>query len=218
MEDRVQAFARKLRLHAGALGAIAGIEWRLSEVPVPYEDAVCVMEDRAAAIGAGEAAELVWLLEHPSLYTAGTSAKISDLLDASRFPVHRTGRGGQYTYHGPGQLVAYVMLDLNKRERDVRKHVRRLEAWVIAALADYGVSGELRDGRPGIWVKTPGPDAKIAALGVRVRRWVTYHGVAINVCPDLSHFAGIVPCGIKDAEVTSLDSLAASSSISLSSY
>ncbi len=162
------------------------------------------MEERAAAILSGEANELIWFLEHPALYTAGTSARSSDLLDPGRFPVYDTGRGGQYTYHGPGQLVAYVLLNLNSRGRDVRRHVHRLEAWVIAALQDYGVEGERREGRPGIWVRRGGRDEKIAALGVRVRRWVTYHGVAINVCPDLTHFGGIVPCGIEDAGVTSI--------------
>jgi lipoyl(octanoyl) transferase len=170
------------------------------------------MEDRAAAILAGKAPELVWLLEHSALYTAGASAKPSDLLDPARFPVHRTGRGGQYTYHGPGQLVAYVLLDLNRRGRDVRRHVERLEGWVIAALGDYGVEGGRRQGRPGIWVRGDGGrDEKIAAIGVRVRRWVTYHGVSINICPDLSHFEGIVPCGIQDAGVTSLARIRAES-------
>ncbi|MGO9173238.1 MAG: lipoyl(octanoyl) transferase LipB [Rhodomicrobium sp.] len=204
MDKNVLAFAERLRAKADALGDTGGIEWRLSPAPVCYEPAVAAMEERAAAIGAGLKPELVWLLEHPPLYTAGTSAKPGDLLDAARFPVYSSGRGGQYTYHGPGQLVAYVLLDLNKRGRDVRRHVHRLEAWAIAALADYGVSGERREGRPGIWVKKPRGDAKIAALGVRVRRWITYHGIAVNVCPDLSHFSGIVPCGIADAGVTSL--------------
>jgi lipoyl(octanoyl) transferase len=204
MEQSVLAFAEKLRRHADALGETRGIEWRISTDPVAYEAAVSEMEERAAAIGAGLSPELVWLLEHPALYTAGTSAKASDLLDEARFPVYPSGRGGQYTYHGPGQLVAYVLLDLNKRGRDVRCHVHRLEAWAIAALAAYGIAGERREGRPGIWVKKPQGDAKIAALGVRVRRWVTYHGIAVNICPDLSHFSGIVPCGIADAGVTSL--------------
>ncbi len=204
MDESVLTFAENLRARADALGETGGLEWRLSPAPVPYDFAVAEMEARAEAIGAGHAPELVWLLEHPSLYTAGVSAKPSDLLDAARFPVYASGRGGQYTYHGPGQLVAYVLFDLNSRGRDIRRHVHRLEAWAIAALADYGVSGERREGRPGIWVKKPQGDAKIAALGVRVRRWVTYHGVAVNVCPDLSHFSGIVPCGIADAGVTSL--------------
>ncbi len=209
MSEAVAAFARRLREQAGALGVEDGAEWRLSPSPEPYEEAVAAMEKRAAAIFAGEASELVWLLEHPPLYTAGTSAKAADLLDPTRFPVHRTGRGGQYTYHGPGQLVAYVLLDLNKRGRDVRLHVRRLEGWIVAALADYGIRGERREGRPGIWVRSGARDEKIAAIGVRVSRWVTYHGASINVCPDLAHYAGIVPCGIEDAGVTSIARLGA---------
>jgi len=204
MDESVTAFAEKLRAHTSALGEAPGIEWHLSQTPVAYEPAVVTMEDRAAAIFAGTAPELIWLLEHPALYTAGASAKPEDLLDPARLPVHRTGRGGQYTYHGPGQLVAYVLLDLNKRGRDVRRHVHSLEAWVTAALADYGIKGERREGRPGIWVRNGSRDEKIAAIGVRVRRWVTFHGVAINICPELSHFEGIVPCGIGDADVTSL--------------
>ncbi|WKW52476.1 lipoyl(octanoyl) transferase LipB [Rhodomicrobium lacus] len=188
---------------------MAGVEWRTSPDLVPYEAAVSAMEDRAAAIFAGDAPELVWFLEHPPLYTAGTSAKAGDLLDAARFPVYAAGRGGQYTYHGPGQLVVYVLLDLNRRGRDVRRHVRRLEDWVIAALTDYGVTGAARDDRPGVWVRDGAREEKIAAIGVRVRRWVTFHGTAINVSPDLSHFAGIVPCGIEDAGVTSLERLGA---------
>ena len=204
MDESVTAFAEKLHAHSTALGETAGIEWRLSQTPVAYESAVVTMEERAAAIFSGNASELIWFLEHPALYTAGASAKPRDLLDPARLPVHRTGRGGQYTYHGPGQLVAYVLLDLNKRGRDVRRHVHGLEAWVIAGLGDYGIESERREGRPGIWVKHRDRDEKIAAIGVRVRRWVTYHGVAINICPDLSHFEGIVPCGIGDAGVTSL--------------
>ena len=204
MDESVTAFAEKLRDHSSALGEMAGVEWRVSQSPVAYEPAVAAMEERAAAIFAGQAPELIWFLEHPALYTAGASAKRADLLDPARLPVHRTGRGGQYTYHGPGQLVAYVLLDLNRRGRDVRRHVHSLEAWVTAALAGYGIKGERRDGRPGIWVRNGSRDEKIAAIGVRVRRWVTYHGVAINICPDLSHFEGIVPCGIEDAGVTSL--------------
>lgn len=210
MDESVSAFAGALRRCASSQDAMDGVEWRLSEDPVPYELAVQAMEDRAAAIFAGEAPELVWLLGHPPLYTAGASAKPDDLLEPARFPVHRTGRGGQYTYHGPGQLVAYVLLDLNKRGRDVRRHVHRLEAWIIAALAGYGIWGERREGRPGIWVTgAGGRDEKIAAIGVRVRRWVTYHGASINISPDLSHFDGIVPCGIHDAGVTSIEKIKA---------
>jgi lipoyl(octanoyl) transferase len=205
MDEKVLAFANTMRAKADALGATADVEWRLSQAPTPYEAAVAEMEKRAEAILLGLRPELIWLLEHPPLYTAGTSARPADLIDAARFPVHASGRGGQYTYHGPGQLVAYVLLDLNKRGRDVRQHVHRLEAWAIAALDAYGISGERREGRPGIWVRKRGGDAKIAAIGVRVRRWVTYHGIAVNVCPDLSHFSGIVPCGIADAGVTSID-------------
>jgi lipoyl(octanoyl) transferase len=204
MSETVAAFAGSLRANASALGDTDGVEWRTSASAEPYEEVVAAMEERAAAIFAGEASELVWLLEHPPLYTAGPSAKASDLLDPARFPVHRTGRGGQYTYHGPGQLVAYVLFDLNARGRDVRLHVERLEGWVIAALGDYGIRAGRREGRPGVWVRAGGRDEKIAALGVRVRRWVTYHGVAVNVCPDLAHFGGIVPCGIEDAGVTSI--------------
>jgi lipoyl(octanoyl) transferase len=210
MSESVSTLAGRLRDQAGALGDTDGVEWRTSPSPEPYSETVAAMEERADAILEGKASELVWLLEHPPLYTGGTSAKPSDLLDPARFPVHRTGRGGQYTYHGPGQLVAYVLLDLNARGRDVRLHVHRLEAWVIAALASYGIAGERREGRPGIWVSRGGRDEKIAALGVRVRRWVTYHGVAINVCPNLRHFEGIVPCGIGDAGVTSIDKFLAS--------
>jgi lipoyl(octanoyl) transferase len=211
MDESIIAFAEKLRAHSNALGETAGIEWRLSQTPVAYESAVVTMEERAASILSGSSSELIWLLEHPALYTAGASAKPQDLLDPARLPVHQTGRGGQYTYHGPGQLVAYVLLDLNKRGRDVRRHVHGLEAWVIAALGDYGIESDRREGRPGIWVRNGCRDEKIAAIGVRVRRWVTYHGVAINICPDLSHFEGIVPCGIGDAGVTSIATIAARS-------
>jgi len=181
------------------------IEWRIAETPVDYEPAVGEMEARVAAIRAGTASELVWLLEHPALYTAGTSARDEDLLDPSRLPVHRTGRGGRHTYHGPGQRIAYVMLDLDRRDRDVRCHVHRLEEWMIRTLARFGVKGERRDGRVGIWVaRHGGEEEKIAAIGVRVRRWVTYHGVALNVDPELDHYRGIVPCGIAEHGVTSL--------------
>ena len=173
------------------------LEWRTSDSPVPYETAVADMERRVAAIRDGGAPELVWLLEHPPLYTAGTSARAEELLDPARLPVYRSGRGGQYTYHGPGQRIAYVMLDLDRFGRDVRCHVWRLEEWIIAALARFNVKGERRDGRIGVWIATPGGgENKIAAIGVRVRRWVSYHGVALNADPDLDHFRGIVPCGI----------------------
>jgi lipoyl(octanoyl) transferase len=182
------------------------VEWRISDELVPYEEAVAEMETRIAAIRDGTARELVWLLEHPPLYTAGTSARAQDLLDPARLPVHRTGRGGQYTYHGPGQRIAYVMLDLERPElgqsrRDVRCHVWRLEEWIIATLAHFNIRGERRDGRVGVWVagrpgEQSGREDKIAAIGVRVRRWVTYHGIALNVDPDLDHYRGIVPCGI----------------------
>ena len=184
------------------------VEWLSSRQPVPYEDAVARMEERVAAIRAARAAEAVWLLEHPPLYTAGTSADPADLLDPDRLPVHRSGRGGQFTYHGPGQRVAYVMLDLQRRGRDVRAYVGGLERWLIATLAHFGVRGERRAGRVGIWVaRDDGGDDKIAAIGVRIRRWVSYHGVALNVDPDLAHFAGIVPCGVKGHGVTSLAAL-----------
>jgi lipoyl(octanoyl) transferase len=173
------------------------IEWRRSDEPVPYGEAVSEMERRIAAIRAGRAPELVWLLEHPPLYTAGTSARAEDLLDPGRLPVFRSGRGGQYTYHGPGQRIAYVMLDLDQRGRDVRCHVWHLEEWMIATLARFNVKGERRDGRVGVWItRADGGDDKIAAIGVRVRHWVTYHGVALNIAPDLDHYRGIIPCGI----------------------
>ncbi len=182
-------------------------EWRISAAPVDYEAAIAEMEARAAAIREGRAPELLWLLEHPPLYTAGSSANPADLLNAGGLPVYETGRGGQYTWHGPGQRVAYVMLDLQRRGRDVRGFVRGLEEWIIRALAQFNVKGERRAGRVGIWVERgAGREDKIAAIGVRVRRWVTYHGLAINVEPALSHFEGIVPCGIVDEKlgVTSL--------------
>jgi lipoyl(octanoyl) transferase len=182
-------------------------EWRISAEPVDYETAIAEMEARVAAIREGRAPELVWLLEHPPLYTAGSSAKPADLLNAGGLPVYGTGRGGQYTWHGPGQRVAYVMLDLQQRGRDVRGYVRNLEEWIIRALAQFNVTGERRAGRVGIWVdRGAGREDKIAAIGVRVRRWVAYHGIAINVEPELSHFGGIVPCGIADEKlgVTSL--------------
>ena len=182
------------------------VAWGLSEVPVPYQEAVAAMEKRVAAIRNGEAEELVWLLEHPPLYTAGTSAEASDLIE-QRFPVYRTGRGGRHTYHGPGQRVAYAMLDLKRRQPDLRAYVHDLEEWLVRTLAAFNVVGERREGRVGIWVVNGGREEKIAAIGVRVRRWVSYHGIALNVEPDLSHFAGIVPCGIPDYGVTSLAAL-----------
>src|SRR5881227_180226 len=185
--------------------AAAAIEWRHSDRLVPYEAAVAEMEERVAAIRAGAAPELVWLLEHPPLYTAGTSARPEDLLAPGSLPVFKTGRGGQYTYHGPGQRVAYVMLDLNNHGRDVRCHVWRLEEWMIRTLARFDVRGERRDGRIGVWVvRSGGREDKIAAAGVRVRHWVSYHGVALNIDPDLDHFRGIIPCGVSEHGVTSL--------------
>ena len=183
--------------------------WAVSTAPVPYPAAVAAMEARAGAIAEGRAGELVWLLEHPPLYTAGVTARAHDLLAPERFPVFETGRGGQHTYHGPGQRVAYVMLDLRTRRRDVRAFVEALETWVIDALAAFNVRGELRPGRVGVWVerRTPGVtprEDKIAAVGVKIRRWVSFHGVSLNVEPDLEHFSGIVPCGIADHGVTSL--------------
>ncbi|HEV7227166.1 lipoyl(octanoyl) transferase LipB [Brevundimonas sp.] len=183
------------------------VEWVVSPGRVDHPDAVAEMEARVAAIAEGRASERVWLLEHPPLYTAGVSARNEDLLDA-RFPVHRTGRGGQFTYHGPGQRVAYVMLDLTARGRDVRAFVRGLEAWLIGALDRFGVEADVREGRVGVWVERKGPgwsrEDKIAAIGVKVRKWVSFHGVSLNVEPDLTHFGGIVPCGIAEHGVTSL--------------
>ncbi len=177
------------------------VQWAVSDGLVPYGPAVAAMEARASAIADGLAPELVWLVEHPPLYTAGTSAKPSDLVEA-RFPVHETGRGGQYTYHGPGQRVAYVMLDLHRRGPDVRAFVAALEAWIIATLGAFNIRGERREDRVGVWVRRPdkakGAEDKIAAIGIRVRRWVTFHGISLNVEPDLSHFGGIVPCGIQE--------------------
>lgn len=193
------------------------VEWAITDTLVPYEEALAAMEARAAAIARGEAAERVWLLEHPPLYTAGTSSKPADLLDA-RFPVFETGRGGQFTYHGPGQRVGYVMLDLKRRKQDVRAFVAALEAWIIGTLAAFNVKGERREDRVGVWTRRPDKPAgldgamaedKIAAIGIRVRQWVTFHGVSLNVEPDLTHFSGITPCGVRDAHygVTSLTDL-----------
>ncbi len=189
------------------------IDWQISDAPVSYPDSLARMERIAEGIRAGTHGETVWLLEHPPLYTAGTSADRADLVDPDRFPVFEARRGGQYTYHGPGQRVAYVMLDVAARGRDVRQFVHNLEAWVIATLAEFNVTGEVREGRVGVWVQRPdkplGPDGelsedKIAAIGIRLRKWVSFHGLSINVDPDLSHFDGIVPCGIRDHGVTSL--------------
>ncbi|MEM1005828.1 MAG: lipoyl(octanoyl) transferase LipB [Pseudomonadota bacterium] len=189
------------------------MEWKITDGLTPYDTAVAFMDARVAAIAAGKADECVWLLEHPPLYTAGTSARPEDLTDPERFPVYQSKRGGEYTYHGPGQRVAYVMLDLNNRGRDVRRFVQQLENWVIAALAEFNVQGEIRAGRVGVWVRRddkpltvtgqPAED-KIAAVGLRLRKWVSFHGISINVEPDLDHFSGIVPCGIRDHGVTSL--------------
>lgn len=189
------------------------VEWITTPGLTDYDEAVALMEARAEAIAAGEAEELVWLVEHPPLYTAGTSADVKDLVAPDRFPVHETKRGGQYTYHGPGQRVVYTMLDLNTRGRDIRAFVKNLEGWVIDTLAEFNVKGEIRDGRVGVWVVRDdkpltitgaAPEDKIAAIGIRLRRWVSFHGISINVEPDLEHFSGIVPCGITEHGVTSL--------------
>jgi lipoyl(octanoyl) transferase len=200
-------------LGAGALTRDDGAPavWSVSREPVPYPEALARMDERVAAIRQQEAAELVWLLEHPPVYTAGTSAPPEELIAATRFPVHQAGRGGRYTYHGPGQRVAYVMLDLKRRKPDVRAFVRAMENWVIDALAELGVVGETRQGRVGVWVRRPekGPNAedKIAAIGVRLRGWVSSHGLSLNVAPDLEHFSGIIPCGLSSHGVTSLADL-----------
>ena len=186
------------------------VEWQIFEAPLDYETALAMMDERVAAIAAGDAPEAVWLLEHPPLYTAGTSARPEDLLNP-RFPVYPAGRGGQYTYHGPGQRVAYVMLDLTRRGRDIRCLVQGLEQWVIDTLEAHNIRGERREGRVGVWVPRPdkglGREDKIAAIGVRVRKWVTFHGISLNVAPDLAHYDGIVPCGITDQGVTSFEDL-----------
>ncbi|GGD10693.1 lipoyl(octanoyl) transferase LipB [Pyruvatibacter mobilis] len=194
----------------------APVQWRVADGLVAYPDALAYMEERAAAIAAGDAPELVWLLEHPPLYTAGTSTNPVDLLTPDRFPVYETGRGGQYTYHGPGQRVAYAMLNLKERGQDVRAFVAGLEQWIIGTLARFHVHGEIRDDRVGVWVERPEKprqmngqptEDKIAAIGVRVRRWVTFHGISINLNPELEHFSGIVPCGIQQHGVTSFEDL-----------
>lgn len=188
-------------------GMADAVEWAVSGGLVPYPDAVAAMEQRAAAISERRAGELVWLLEHPPVYTAGTSAKAGDLIAPDRFPVFRTGRGGQYTYHGPGQRVIYLMLDLKTRGRDVHKFVETVEGLVIDALAALGVTGERRKGRVGVWVARQAGEEKIAAVGIRLRHWVSFHGASLNVAPDLSHYGGIVPCGISAFGVTSLAAL-----------
>src|SRR5688572_14528162 len=190
------------------------IEWRVSEGLVPYADALAEMEARAAAVREGKSGELIWLLEHPPLFTAGTSADPAELFNPQGFPVFAAGRGGRYTYHGPGQRVVYVMLDLDRRGRDLRRYVHALEGWAIAALAELGVTARRAEGRIGSWVDSPHGEAKIGAIGVRVRRWVTMHGFAINAAPELSHYSGIVPCGIRDFPVTSLDELGVAASLS----
>lgn len=201
------------KFEAQLRGCGSMVEWTVLPGLAPYVETLAAMEARAAAIAEGTAGEAVWLLEHPPLYTAGTSARAEDLTDPGRFPVHVAGRGGQYTYHGPGQRVVYLMLDVGKRGRDVRCFVRDLERWVIATLAEFNVRGEIRPGRVGVWVPRPDrpplPDGtpaedKIAAIGIKLRRWVSFHGLSINVEPDLGHFSGIVPCGIRDQGVTSL--------------
>ncbi len=192
----------------GTVEASAPVEWVIADGLVAYEDALAEMEHRAALIADGLAHERVWLVEHPPLYTAGTSAKAADLIAPDRFPVHWTGRGGQFTYHGPGQRVAYVMLDLKRRQPDLRRFVAALESWLIGTLADFNVTGERREDRVGVWVRRPekgvGTEDKIAAIGIRVRRWVSFHGISLNLEPDLTHFDGIVPCGVAQHGVTSL--------------
>jgi lipoyl(octanoyl) transferase len=205
------------RAHLGGEAALTAmhsdvpVEWLVTDRPVDYPEAVAAMEARVAAIAAGTAPEQVWLLEHPTLYTAGTSAKPADLLAHDRFPVFPSGRGGKYTYHGPGQRVAYVMLDLNRRKPDIRLFVAALEEWIIRTLAAFNVKGERRDDRVGIWVARPekglGREDKIAAIGIRIRRWITFHGISLNLDPVLDHFSGIVPCGIHGHGVTSLADL-----------
>jgi lipoyl(octanoyl) transferase len=184
------------------------VEWVIADGPVGYDEAVAEMDARAAMIADGTARERVWLVEHPPLYTAGTSARAADLIQPERFPVHQSGRGGQFTYHGPGQRVAYVMLDLKRRDPDLRRFVAALEAWLIGTLDGFNIRGERREDRVGVWVRRPekgdGCEDKIAAIGIRVRRWVSFHGISLNVEPELSHFEGIVPCGVSDQGVTSL--------------
>jgi lipoyl(octanoyl) transferase len=195
------------------MNEFAGVEWRVTAGLTPYEDALAEMERRAAAVRAGDAPELVWLLEHPPLFTAGTSAAEEELINPMHFPVHEAGRGGRYTYHGPGQRVGYLMLDLERRGRDIRCFVHALEGWLIASLANLGVEARRETGRIGLWVGRGESEAKIAAIGVRVKRWVTLHGFSVNVAPDLSHFSGIVPCGISEYGVTSLEALGLSADL-----
>jgi lipoyl(octanoyl) transferase len=204
--------AEGLRGHVRAVPVTNDIEWLASEDPVPYEEALAFMEERAAAIRAGAERECVWALEHPPLFTAGTSADPAELFNPLGFPVYDAGRGGRYTYHGPGQRVVYLMLDLERRGRDVRRLVHSLEGWIIDTLSDLGVAAHRAEGRIGIWVGEGAGEKKIAALGIRVKRWVTLHGIAINVSPDLAHFGGIVPCGISEFGVTSLSVLGSKAS------
>ena len=193
-------------LQSGSHAQSGGVDWLVSDTTVPYPEAVARMERHVDAMAAGASNELVWLLEHPPIYTAGTSAKDADLVDA-RFPVFRSGRGGQLTYHGPGQRVGYVMLDLTQRGKDVRAYVNQLEDWLIAVLSNFGVEGRRRPGYVGIWTTNGDRMNKIAAIGVRVRRWITFHGVSLNVEPDLTHYSGIIPCGVRDGGITSLAEL-----------
>ncbi|WP_137391419.1 lipoyl(octanoyl) transferase LipB [Rhodoligotrophos defluvii] len=213
MLDPVRSQSARKSLYRAA----PAVTWTVADHLVEYEHAVQQMEARAAAIAAGEAPEQVWLVQHPPLYTAGTSAVASDLLTPDRFPVYRTGRGGQFTYHGPGQRVAYVMLDLTRRGQDLRLFVHGLETWLIDTLSHFGIAGETRNERVGVWVRRPerSPTAedKIAAIGIRVRRWVSFHGIALNVAPDLDHFSGIVPCGVRGHGVTSLTDLGCTASM-----
>ena len=194
-------------------GMIEGVEWRVSEGLVPYEEALAFMEERAAAIRAGTAGECIWLLQHPPLFTAGTSADPAELFNPDGFPVFDAGRGGRYTYHGPGQRVGYLMLDLDRRGRDIRRFIHALEGWVIRALSELDIAAHRAPGRIGIWVGDGPSEAKIAAIGVRVKRWVTLHGFSVNVSPDLAHLGGIIPCGIPDHGVTSIETLGKSASM-----
>ena len=183
------------------------IEWKISKEPVDYQYAITQMEERVKQIREGSAKELIWLLEHNPIYTAGSSAKDSDLINNNGLPVYKTGRGGQYTYHGNGQRIVYVMLDLKKRGGDIRVFVKQLENWIINTLAEFGIKGEIREGRVGVWVQNGNSEEKIAAIGIRVKNWVSYHGISININPDLRHYNGIIPCGIKEYGITSLAKL-----------